>query len=261
VRLLRYGDAQFKFTCKVADQLETEELEQLSAVVNVSSFVDEEAENHGTPKVDTSDPGQLALYTAILTKSSYVLPCVRAGAFNSALVGSLRYQKACQTGSPTFTEEKCDDAKRMFTFVRTLVPMVYWMTIQLKCSEVTDAASLKGLQTVEGIAPTKALLLERVRDPDDPSQNDSTVKVKSLLLFFDLPNGNVFASNLTVVLNTSIPGVIAGIIGTFSKSGIAEAVQTCVQTRAFLRESGLSTQPLSAPPAGGAPDDSDGAPT
>ena len=150
------------------------------------------------------------------------------------LVGSLDYQRACQTGGPSFVDHECNKAERTFTFVRTLVPLVYRMTVKLKCSEL-PASTLAGLASVEGIVPTKALLLERIKDPGDPAHNDATAKVKSVILYFALPNGNTLVSNMTVVLNTAIPSAVAGLIHSFRHSGLHEAVATCNQTRGYVR--------------------------
>ena len=232
VAALNRGDLLYKFVCKAGCSLAPHDVDMVAAAANVSSFKDEVKENN-VPRVNAHDATDMNQYIVFIVKTMYVLPGVDHHHITPELVASKPYQKACQPGNPGFEDPGKESLPNTFRMQKSIIRFIYSMKIQFHVSEITDPAVLKSLRAVDGVAPTRALLLERTKR--DVSKTDATAKCKSLLLYYPVKGGTL-VTNLTIVLNTSIPSVVAKVISTFSSSGLVEARDTATRTRKHLRE-------------------------
>lgn len=224
---LSSGNGYFKFMSRALSECNTEDLDAIQPFVNVSSFRDEVVENNA-PHVDVYNPEHQALYIALVVKAMYILPGVRFTDLTADLMSDLNYQKHCQPGDCKFFE--CEEPNT-FRQNKTIIKFVYTIVIQLKAGMITDPEELKKFNTVEGITPCRAILLERTKR--NVQKTDSTAKCKSVLLYYQL-DGGVLLSHTTVVLNRSVPTIVAKVVNNFGGQGAKEAAETADLTRRFL---------------------------
>jgi hypothetical protein len=126
------------------------------------------------------------------------------------------------------------------------------VVVQLRVTPLTDPQMLEHLSVIDGIIPTHAYLLERTKR--DASKTDGTVKCKSVLLYYCVLNkagvpGSVstLVTNVSVVVNSQLPSVVASVVNSFGGSGADEVRETMAKTRVYLaQELGDSRE---APPA------------
>jgi hypothetical protein len=225
---LTKGNSYFGFLCKTGAKLGEHDTVQFETIANLTGFEDELRDN-GAPRLDARDLTEMAKYTVIMVKAMYVLPGFDLSNMTRTVMASLEYQRSCQPGNPKFW----DDCTEPWTFRETkpLIRFVYSLVIQLRVHEITDLATLQSFRTLDGMVPEKAMLLERTKR--DKNKADSTLKCKSLLLYYRIPGGTL-VTNATVVVNTSIPGVVAALVNNFGSSGAAEVGDTAVMTREYL---------------------------
>ncbi|RNE97825.1 putative aspartate aminotransferase, mitochondrial [Trypanosoma conorhini] len=224
---LNTGNVFFRFVCSPVRHLQRESLELIDTFINVSSFVDEVQENN-VPKIDIFLPDEQDKYVSILVKTMYLLPGIRLAQLNVDLLSSLDYQRNCQPGNNKFENP---EEPHTFRTVKTVIRFVFSVTIQMKVSEVSDPALLERFRDVDGMVPAKVLLLERTKR--NIHKLDSTVKVRSVLLYYPV-NAGLLVTNVTIVLNTSLPTVVSSLMHTFGSQGATEAAQTAKQTRRYL---------------------------
>jgi hypothetical protein len=226
--VLNKGSALYKFTSKQAHHLDSDSLDMLRMFINVSSFADETVENNA-PRVNCDSHDDLSKYVVILAKAMYVLPGVRLGSINKELLASLDYQRNCQAGETKFH----DDVTTPFTFrqTKTIIKFLFSLVIQMKVSEITDPQILNSFKEFDGIIPAKAILLERTKK--NIAKVDSTAKCKSVLLYYPINDG-LLVSHATIVLNTSLPGVISKVLHTFGGQGAKENADAVRNTRRYL---------------------------
>ena len=227
---LNAGNTFFRFVSGGLAKLKRQDHEFVRLFVNISGFADEEKENY-CPRVDPLDPAQQSKYSVILVKAMYILPGVLMSNITQELLASLDYNRNCQPGDVRFEEK--DIPPRTFREVKTVVKFVYSLTIQMFVTEITDPEVLFSLKESDGMVPTKVLVLERTKR--NPAKGDSTTKCKSVLMYYAV-NGGVLVSHATIVLNTSVPTVVARILNTFGGQGCGECAQTAQLTRSYLIE-------------------------
>ncbi|KAL7700679.1 hypothetical protein NQL31_001880 [Lotmaria passim] len=224
---LNEGKCIFRFMCSSLAEVDQETKAIAEAIVNLSSFKDEVAENN-TPKVDMNDPSDTSKYIAICVKTMYILPGVTVDNISKDLLVSTEYQKACQP-----SESKVQDCEIADTFrlSMTIVRFIFSLTIQFKVSEISDPAVLQSLAVCDGMVPAKVLMLERTKR--HVAKTDATAKVRSMLLYYPTNDG-VLVDNFTLVLNTSLPKVVSKIMNTFGSQGASQSVSTTKLTRDYM---------------------------
>ena len=225
--LFNSGDGFFQFACKSGTKLTAEEISFMSGFLNVTQFADEKQENN-VPVV-TFDAEYLAPFVAILVKAMYLLPGVSLSSMTAELIATPEYNAKCQPGNPKIWTDVTEE--RTFRCTKTIIRFVYSIVIQMKAAEITDEAQLRRLSTIDGVRPSKAIILERTKR--NMKNLDSTVKCKSLLMYYEV-QGGLLVSHCTALINTSVPTVIAAIVNNFGHSGAAEAGQTADLTRRYL---------------------------
>ena len=223
------GGILFWMQCQPTTALAARELGFIDALVNLSMFADEAAENK-SPPIDIHAPGEREKYTAILVKTMYLVRAWQAREFTAELVASLEYQKSCQPGKPSFKDEV---APGQIRFTKSVIPFVYSITVQMNVSQVQSAAALATLSRLLGFRVDRAVLLERTKR--NVNYTDSTAKCKSVLLYHNVADGSgVLLTHCTVVLNTSIPSLAAKVVTGSSSFAKKEARDTAIMTRRYL---------------------------
>ncbi|KNC87044.1 hypothetical protein SARC_00790, partial [Sphaeroforma arctica JP610] len=235
LRLLNKGATLFAFCCKPGEALNKAELEIVDSVINITGF-ENEVEDNNVPVVDIYDGTEAQLYTVIITKVHYLLKDITLAEITPQFLASFEYHKACQPGGPKIWDEVPDDTT--FRITKTLIPMVYDMTIQFKVHEVNDSDDLEKLSSLE-----PSMLIDRViileRSKRSKNKTDATRKAKSILIYQEV-SGGVHCMNITVGLNTSLPSFITPFIDGFGSFGSAEASQTAALTRTYLRKRAIA---------------------
>ncbi|ORC89859.1 aspartate aminotransferase [Trypanosoma theileri] len=224
---LNAGNAFFRFVCSAIAEVSQDTLEIIDTFINITSFADEVQENN-VPKIDIYSPEERSKYVGILVKAMYILPGVRLSNLTAEVLSSLDYQRNCQPGNNKFEEP---DTPYTFRLVKTVIKFVFSVTIQMKVSEINDPEVLAKFKDIDGLVPAKAILLERTKR--NIQKIDSTIKVRSVLLYYPVNDG-VLVNNQTIVLNTSIPRVVSALMQTFGSQGATEAAQTAKLTRQYL---------------------------
>lgn len=227
---LSQGDAYFGFCCKPGSKLDDGDLTQLGTIVNLTGFEDELRDNH-TPTLDVSNQQSIAKYTFIMVKAMYLIPGFELNNMTREVMASIDYQKGCQPGGPKFWDD-CTEPYT-FRFTKPLIKFVYSIVVQLRVHEITDPGLLMSFRSIDGLIPEKAVLLERTKR--DPTKQDSTLKCKSVLLYYRVTGGTL-VTNVTTVVNSAIPTVVAKLVNNFGSSGAAEVAETATMTRAYLRK-------------------------
>ncbi|KEG11791.1 aspartate aminotransferase [Trypanosoma grayi] len=224
---LNAGNVFFRFVCSPIPNVDRDTIDMIATFINLTSFADEEQENN-VPRIDIYSAEEQSAYVGILVKAMYLLPGVRMSHITTDLVASLDYQRNCQPGENKFENP---DTPYTFRTVKSVIKFIFSVTIQMKVSEITDPGVLSTFKDVDGMLPAKVLLLERTKK--NIHKTDSTVKVRSVLLYYPVNDG-VLVNNQTIVLNTSLPRVVSKLMQTFGSQGATEAAQTAKQTRQYL---------------------------
>jgi len=178
--------------------------------------------------VDVRDLEQASKYTFIVTKVNYLLPEVRIDDVTPELFGLVRYHELCQPGPPQVWKD-CTDPTT-FRITKTVIPMVFKITVQMKCHTVASAIKAR-IEQVEGRPLDKVICLERTKR--HASLIDMTYKTKSLMAY-NRVKGGLLVSHTTVVLNTVIPSYGTWILNNLSNFGSKESAQTAELTRRHL---------------------------
>lgn len=216
------GGVIFSFTCH--HSLQPYEQEMVRRIVNLSSFADETVEIF-VPHI-VHDMGEVtAEYTPVMVKASYILPGISSASefFDPKFLASSDYQKANQPqGTRIWEDDWLDDVT--FRMTRAVVPFVHSITIQFKVSRIDDPEVLLSLSEIAGTKVDCGLLLERTKRSVPPKQ-DRTRKVKSVLLYTELEGGGVLVNHFTVILQSSVPAVVEGVIDHFGTWGCQKPVK------------------------------------
>jgi hypothetical protein len=229
IEWLSGGNGLFSFACRPGDKLHPDAKESVAAMINLSSFSDELKENNA-PAVHM-DSAEVEKLKFIVVKATYALPGVDYRKLTPELLSSNEYHEHCQPGKPKI-ETKMALPPNTFRLTKTIISWVLSVVIQLKVSRITDKATLRQLSCIDGLVPSYAILMERTKR--DVSKHDSTLKVKSLLLYHRVAPASCIVTNFSVVVNSSLPSAAATIVNTFGSKGAEEVRETMVNTRKYL---------------------------
>eukprot|EP01059_Diplonema_ambulator_P011780 TRINITY_DN2181_c0_g2_i1.p1 TRINITY_DN2181_c0_g2~~TRINITY_DN2181_c0_g2_i1.p1 ORF type:complete len:606 (+),score=173.33 TRINITY_DN2181_c0_g2_i1:50-1867(+) len=239
IPLLSEGGALYHCTCKEGFKLSQEQLKMIASFVNISGFKDELAENSVSYLDPFTEEAQLHIY--LLNKGMYVFPpSVRVADLNSKVLSSVAFHRACQPGSGMKKPKVWTDVAEPNTFrlTKPIIPLVWGVTFQLKTS-VVPPHLYPGLSVLcDGLTVHHAVLMERTKRVK--SGTDSTLKLKSILVYHFLPKGGMIVTNVTAAANSSVPKVAAAIVDKLGSLGAAEVYETAERTRTYLAQ--LATQ-------------------
>eukprot|EP01063_Lacrimia_lanifica_P031248 TRINITY_DN5109_c0_g1_i1.p1 TRINITY_DN5109_c0_g1~~TRINITY_DN5109_c0_g1_i1.p1 ORF type:complete len:298 (+),score=126.87 TRINITY_DN5109_c0_g1_i1:56-895(+) len=224
---LMKGGTLYGFNCTAGTGLGDAEKSLIQLAINQSSFPMDAMESQ--PVLDMGQDADLKAYTYLLNKAMYILPGVGKKDMTPKRLASQEFQKSCQPGTCKVWTD-CVSADT-FRLTKTLIRAVYKVTIQFKCTWVADNVLPQLAPLSDGLPVHHAILMERTKR--DPTVKDSTVKVRSLLLYHNLAHG-MLVTNFTVVANSSIPSVVARMVDKLGWAGAAEVAETAKKTRAYL---------------------------
>mmetsp|Transcript_16393 Transcript_16393/g.35612 ORF Transcript_16393/g.35612 Transcript_16393/m.35612 type:complete len:498 (+) Transcript_16393:217-1710(+) len=225
LKFLEDGGAFYSFTCRT--WMTPYEREMVKTIANMTGFADETRDNR-VPAFDVDNPDDVRKYTFVLQKSAYLLPGVQLSIITPELLSGTYYHTQCQ---PSGTKMWKQTDPNTFRFTRPIVPHVYNMTVQFTVSKV-GRAELDALTKVMGVRVDHGILMERTKR-SYPPKVDGTAKAKSILCYTAVPGG-VLVTHSTVILNTAIARVVAGVIHTFGSMGLQETCETAERTRGHL---------------------------
>jgi len=202
---LEAGKTLFYISCVVGNKLESDPRlkEELAAVVNLSSFADEEAEN-GVPNIDFSSPWSTADYTFLVTKFASLIPKCDISKLTPEFLCSYDYLcKTSPSGVKVMKPGEDWTPKDKHT-LRVVQPVFHMLTITLqqKVSEFKGEIPF-GPNDIQW---DKAFLIERTKM--NINKRDSTAKTKVLLLFKQV-EGGVLTYSLSIFVNRLIPDFLA----------------------------------------------------
>lgn len=223
-RVLQEGGVLFSFSCP--HSCDDFEQSMLDTVANLSSFENETRENFAPIYVSGRDK-----YAFVFSRCSYLLPGVDIHKLCDAeFLASASYHRACQ---PNGTHVWDDDRDNTTTFriTKPVIPYLFNLTVQFKVSEI-GGGDLERLSALVGMPVDCGLLLERTKR--NSKRQDSTRKAKSVLLYTQV-EGGILVNHITVILQSSLPLVIAMAIHQFGGRGLGEACETVEKTREYTR--------------------------
>jgi hypothetical protein len=224
------GGCVFILRSAIGATLARGDKEYIDAITNLTHFKDETVENN-VPIIDIFDPVVAETITAVMVKTQYVVKGWRAEQFTANFIASHAYQSACQPGKPAHVPDLPPGQMR---FTKTIIPIVYKVTIQFDVSEVTDKAAISKLEETFGVRIDKAILMERTKRRIEIV--DATLKCKSVLLYHNLADGSgVLIICATAILNTQIPAIAAKVLTNSSGMASKEASETAKLTRTYLQ--------------------------
>ena len=228
-RLCR-GELCFAFKCCAVHDLDSEnDMPYVRDICGITRFQPGDPDYINQILWDNADATKDM--TIVMVKTMYIAPGFDCTKLDAAAFSSLTYQKACQPGKPKFDESTFQRGDHTMRFTKTIVRFVFTVVIQLKVHEITDPVILQQFRNIDGIVPAKIILMERTKR--DKTKVDSTVMMKSLLLYYPITGGTLIC-NFTNVVNKSVPGWIAKIVNSFGSSGMQEAAETATLTKAHL---------------------------
>mmetsp|Transcript_29002 Transcript_29002/g.43010 ORF Transcript_29002/g.43010 Transcript_29002/m.43010 type:complete len:331 (-) Transcript_29002:285-1277(-) len=234
---LEKGGVLFSFTCK--QKLDAYETEMMDCCINLSCFENESSENY-VPHINIHDDDDVMKYTFLLTRCAYILP---KGIDLDVLacpkfMAKSKYHEACEPfGTVVWDDGKTDE--NTFRITKPIIPHVYSITIQFRVSRVKEVM-LERLSRLVGTKVHFGLLLERTKRSKPPKE-DSTRKAKSLLLYTKLSDGSLLVSHITLLVQSSLPTVIERILNKVGTMGLAEAHETAVNTRRYLKQNAMAS--------------------
>lgn len=230
IPILEKGGALMSFHVGPGHKLPDGERAIVSAIINLSAFADEVDENK-VPNVRMDVREDAKQYGMIITKNCYLVPGLKLSHMTPRVLSSYDFQKNCQTSNV----HVWDDAKEECTFriTKTVIRFIFSVTIQFRTSAI-DPSHCRLFSELLGIRVDGGLLMERTkRNPNAPP--DSTAKAKSVLLYSEV-EGGLLVTNMTAVLNSAMPAVIANLMNNFGAQGLAEVSETAANTRVYLRD-------------------------
>lgn len=222
--IMEAGGALLSFAC--VQSLSAEQVTMVSGLVNLSSFPDETRDNF-VPRYEDEDN-----FPFILVKTVYLLP---SPAFidwiSPEKLASTPYQSNCQIASTYFWEQTQVDT---FRFTKPIIPRIYNMTVQFRVSELPRETLDALSHCIDGIPIDRGLLMERTKRSKVP-KIDRCLKAKSVLLYTKV-DGGILCHNLTVIMLSSIPTLVAHIVTRYGSVGTNETMETVSNTRRYLRQ-------------------------
>jgi len=231
---LKDGGCLFSLSCNIGTALRPWDKRIVASAVNLSCFADELEEN-GVEPIDMHAESDLRKHIFLLTKASYALPGVTLSELTVALLTTPEYHRRCQpTSSVIWEPGQSGWAGEVdtFRFTKTLVSFVLKITIQFRVSELDPSIYPSLLPLCDGLRIDKALLLERTKRNKQVS--DATKKAKSILLYHNCEGTGVICTNVTVIVNTSLPTIAARVLDMFGSRGAGEVATTAERTRQFF---------------------------
>lgn len=223
LKVLQEGGVLFSFSCPHPPN--DFEQSMLNSIANLTSFQDEAKENHVPVYVPGDD------YTFVLSTCSYLLPGVDIDRLcNPEFLASQEYHKACQPiGTVVWDSDK--NTPTTFRITKPVIPYIFNLTVQFKVSKI-EKEDIDALSSLLGTHVDCGLLLERTKR--NSKRQDSTKKAKSVLLYTIVECG-VLVHHITVILQSSLPLIIAMGINKFGAWGLNEACETVQKTRKYTR--------------------------
>jgi hypothetical protein len=170
---------------------------------------------------------QTAKYTTVMTKVTYLLPRVKKELFTPELVSSDAFLQECVPGNPKFWP---DSPPNTFRMTKSVIPFIFSMTIQFTVSVIPQEL-LPSLFVLNKVPVHRALLLERTKR--NPQLQDATAKVKTILAISEVPGG-LLVSNVTAVLNSSLPYFAALVLDALGSFASGEGGSTACFTKKFM---------------------------
>mmetsp|Transcript_21386 Transcript_21386/g.33236 ORF Transcript_21386/g.33236 Transcript_21386/m.33236 type:complete len:271 (-) Transcript_21386:20-832(-) len=226
---LEDGDAFFYFSCKPGQSHTDTQKRFIDSIINLSSFSSEVDENN-VPHVNIYDAHDAEKYTIIVTQAIYLLPQLSESMIRPEFLASPEYHRNCQIKGTVIHDAESSGTTIRFT--KTIIKYIYKLTVQFKISRISGS-TVDSLSKLLGCEFSHGILLERTKK--DTSKVDSTAKVKSVILYRPA-RGGYLMHNLTIVLNTFIPSIVAPIIHTFSSGGALEVKETAENTRKYIQK-------------------------
>lgn len=223
INMVQEGGVLFSFSCTHACDDNSFEQEALTCIANLSSF-DDEARDNGVPHYNAGDD-----YTFVFSRCSYLLPGVDIDKLTPEYLASEAYHKACQPNGTRVWESNKN--KTTFRITKPVIPYLFILTVQFKASKI-EKDDLEKLSVLAETRVDYGLLLERTKR--NPNRQDSTRKAKSVLLYTRV-EGGILVNHVTVILQSSLPLIIAMAINKFGSWGLGEACETVVKTRQYTR--------------------------
>jgi len=210
---------------------ETPESECMRTLLRMSCFDDEVREN-GATALPLDEPQLLGQYLIVLSRAMYLLPGVTLQNLPPLEEYSdVDYHKACQPGNPRVWED-CTEPNT-FRITKSILPMIYSMCIQFRCSEI-PLETLPDLNVLTGgLRVHRAILMERTKRTR--GKQDSTKACKTIILYHQLRDGGVVCVNTTCLVSSSgVPGART-MLNRFGSMGCAEVSETALRTREYLK--------------------------
>eukprot|EP01064_Diplonema_japonicum_P023635 TRINITY_DN34052_c0_g1_i1.p1 TRINITY_DN34052_c0_g1~~TRINITY_DN34052_c0_g1_i1.p1 ORF type:complete len:605 (+),score=148.45 TRINITY_DN34052_c0_g1_i1:34-1848(+) len=235
MQLLREGGALYHCSCKDGFKMTQQQLKMVASFVNISGFKDELAENSVSHLDPLTEEAQKHIY--LLNKGMYVFPPeIDPADLNSSVLSSVAFHRACQPGSGLKKPKVWTDVAEPNTFrlTKPVIPLIWGVTFQLKCSVVSKDFYPQLSVLCDDLSVHHAILMERTKRVK--SAVDSTLKLKSILLYHFLPKGGMIVTNVTAAANSSIPKVAAAIVDKLGSLGACEVYETAEKTRTYLVE-------------------------
>jgi len=206
----------------------------LEKIMNLS-YYENEVEENKVPFLDVNDEEDGLKYTICIQKSMWLLPNATLENITAERFATFDYHQRCQPASCNIWRPGQDyepEDSFTFRFTKTIISYIYDLTIQFRVTEIPES-EMASLSEIDDIPIQKALLLERTKR--DRTRQDSTKKVKSLLMFHQLDDG-LLVSHITGVMNTSIPTIVASLLEHFHQTVADEVSETCVLTRQYFKQ-------------------------
>ena len=235
VDALNAGDILFKFRASPSADLSDDDRRELATFVNLSQFHDEAKENCSAP-LDPMDAKAMEGLTLIMVRMMSIYPNVTSRECNVDVITSVDYQKSLVVGKETF---ETVNRPRTFRKNKTVIPFVYSFIMQMTGSERADATYNRRFADVHcGMVPDRAVILERTKR--NMAVVDSTVKSKSVNLYYDIPMPDgrkcTLMSHTSVILKSSMPSVLMKMLKSIGKTTAEEGRKQLLQSRKFLRD-------------------------
>lgn len=224
--VIEKGGVLFSFSC--SKLLDPYDMELVMNTINLSSYTDETTENY-VPHIRKEG---LLDFTIVIAKSAYMLPGADlAFVCDPAFVSSVAYQKACEPSSNYIWDDGTEP--NTFRLTKPVIAYLFSVTIQFRVSRLSPE-DLERFSSFLGLRVDGGLLMERTKR-SKPPKDDRTRKAKSVLLYTQVPGG-LYVTHLTVILQSSIPTIVAKFIHRFGAWGLTEALETAGKTRRYLEE-------------------------
>ena len=233
LKFLMHGGALYCCLCRSGSILTQAQLSMAAAFVNVSSFKDELKEN-SVPYVDPHSDASLK-YIFLLNKGMYCMGSnVNPELLNPKIFSSVQFHNECQPGSGMKKTTVWSNVEEPNTFrlTKPVIPIFFQVTFQLRCSVIPEHLLEQLSILSDGIPVHHAILMERTKRIK--SGSDSTLKLKSILLYHFLSDGGALVTNVTCAINKSVPLVAAKIVDNLSSMGCHEVYETAEKTRRYL---------------------------